>query len=64
MVGEAADFDQVPLLLPNDPADVFVESLDEFVSNGVASVSGAENDVIGEFGERSHGCCRRFAACG
>ena len=41
-----------------------VEPLDEFVSNGVASVSGAENDVIGEFGERAHGFCRRFAACG
>ena len=39
-----------------------VESLDEFVSNGVASVSGAKNDVIGEFDERAHGICRRFAA--
>lgn len=48
MVGDAPDFNQVPLVRANDAADVFVEPFDEFITDSLPSVFRAENDMVGQ----------------
>jgi hypothetical protein len=56
MVFDAADFDEVPIKIADRSTDVFVESFANAGMNQRMPVFRAEDDVVGQLGERAHAC--------
>ena len=54
VIFNATDFDQVPIQAANRAAEVLVEPVSKLAMNGGLAIFGAEDDMVGEFGERSH----------
>ena len=54
VVRHSTNLDQVTLFAPNDSTDVGIKFVLERIENSVASVLGAEYDVIGKAGKCAH----------